>query len=297
MTRDEALGLLGVKPSATHDEIRARFREVAKNVHPDQGGDPLAMAQLYAARELALGRTASLGLVPIDDVRSLVATEISAASARYEIREEKARAVTRLRERRISPLKRLKRATATFGLAAAVLALTVDQVLPLVEQRVGPLTKLYLIGFAFLSGLAFAIASWRQERLEEGLEGFTEEIDNKNDYMRLMQEVLPHERRQTFWTEIELERFVSLWKPVSSFGYDPFLPTLIRFVRSLIRIGRASVYSQLPSAELARLLLAVGREQGLLEEKEEYRDREGFLMRYRLSLPKSKKEESSTLED
>lgn len=43
---------LGVEPTATSEEIRAAFRERAKVLHPDAGGDPEAFKLLAAAYEV-----------------------------------------------------------------------------------------------------------------------------------------------------------------------------------------------------------------------------------------------------
>jgi hypothetical protein len=45
--------VLGVKQSATIEEIEAAHRERAKSAHPDKGGDAESMAELNAAREEA----------------------------------------------------------------------------------------------------------------------------------------------------------------------------------------------------------------------------------------------------
>jgi len=46
--------LLGVKPGAGEEAIRIAYREKAKTIHPDQGGNTDAMAELNAARDRAL---------------------------------------------------------------------------------------------------------------------------------------------------------------------------------------------------------------------------------------------------
>ena len=52
MRRDEALAVLGLPAHADADAVRRRFRALARERHPDRGGDPVAFAQLdraYAA--------------------------------------------------------------------------------------------------------------------------------------------------------------------------------------------------------------------------------------------------------
>lgn len=49
--------VLGLKPGASHDEIRAAYREKARLAHPDQGGSNEQMARLNTARDELLGRS------------------------------------------------------------------------------------------------------------------------------------------------------------------------------------------------------------------------------------------------
>src|SRR5262245_4528920 len=46
--------ILGVPADATPDEIRRRYRELAKVCHPDAGGDPAAFIRLQQAYEALL---------------------------------------------------------------------------------------------------------------------------------------------------------------------------------------------------------------------------------------------------
>lgn len=54
MTREEARLLLGVKPGATPDEIRAAHRRIIARVHPDAGGSEELARKINAARDLLL---------------------------------------------------------------------------------------------------------------------------------------------------------------------------------------------------------------------------------------------------
>lgn len=44
---------LGLKPSASEDQINDRYRELARKAHPDAGGTEKAMLKLNLARDLA----------------------------------------------------------------------------------------------------------------------------------------------------------------------------------------------------------------------------------------------------
>lgn len=49
--RQQALALLGLPPNATPEQIKRRYRALAKRFHPDCGGDPRKMQQIIAAYE------------------------------------------------------------------------------------------------------------------------------------------------------------------------------------------------------------------------------------------------------
>ncbi len=45
----DLLGILGLKPDADYEQIKRRFRELAKKYHPDLGGDSERMIELLDA--------------------------------------------------------------------------------------------------------------------------------------------------------------------------------------------------------------------------------------------------------
>lgn len=51
MQRQQALSVLGLPPNATPDQIKRRYRALAKRYHPDRGGDQRQMQRIIAAYE------------------------------------------------------------------------------------------------------------------------------------------------------------------------------------------------------------------------------------------------------
>ena len=52
--RQQALAVLGLPPNATHQQIKRRYRSLAKKHHPDRGGDQREMRRIIAAYELLM---------------------------------------------------------------------------------------------------------------------------------------------------------------------------------------------------------------------------------------------------
>ncbi|HEX6956682.1 MAG TPA: DnaJ domain-containing protein [Ferrovibrio sp.] len=55
LTREQAFAVLGLKPGASPDAIRAAHRRLMKKFHPDQGGSTHLAAQINRAKDLLLG--------------------------------------------------------------------------------------------------------------------------------------------------------------------------------------------------------------------------------------------------
>jgi hypothetical protein len=54
LQRQQALAVLGLPPNATPQQIKRRYRTLAKQHHPDRGGDPRQMQKIIAAYEFLM---------------------------------------------------------------------------------------------------------------------------------------------------------------------------------------------------------------------------------------------------
>jgi DnaJ homolog subfamily C member 19 len=55
MTREEAYQVLGLKPGASEDDIRAAHRRLMRGAHPDSGGSDWLASRINQARDMLLG--------------------------------------------------------------------------------------------------------------------------------------------------------------------------------------------------------------------------------------------------
>ena len=54
LERQQALRVLGLPPNATPQQIKRRYRTLAKRYHPDRGGDQRQMQKIIAAYEFLM---------------------------------------------------------------------------------------------------------------------------------------------------------------------------------------------------------------------------------------------------
>ena len=62
LERQQALRVLGLPPNATPQQIKRRYRTLAKQHHPDRGGDRREMQRIIAAYEFLVKDNARSGL-------------------------------------------------------------------------------------------------------------------------------------------------------------------------------------------------------------------------------------------
>ena len=70
LDRQTALELLGLVGHPTETEIRAAFRDLAMDTHPDLGGEHLAMIELRWARDTLLRASSSGQRAPVRNLQA-----------------------------------------------------------------------------------------------------------------------------------------------------------------------------------------------------------------------------------
>ena len=54
-SKNEAYDLLGLKPGASEDDIKAAHKRLMKDFHPDKGGTDYLAAKINQAKDVLLG--------------------------------------------------------------------------------------------------------------------------------------------------------------------------------------------------------------------------------------------------
>ena len=119
MEPQDAFRFLGLDCTATPRDVDEKYRELAKELHPDQGGTDESMAQLGAARSVAIDSLNYWGLVPLEAAQSALAAIRSGQEQQRLLAERVTKAEETLRSRSTIPLRRRRKAG---GIVAAVSA-------------------------------------------------------------------------------------------------------------------------------------------------------------------------------
>jgi DnaJ domain len=294
----QAYLLLGVNQHASQEEVRNRYRELAREAHPDQGGSDAEMAELADA--YALIRSVHRG-----DGNDLVAASSNVLVHREpvdllrkeELREDSKRVFDAAIRHRTFRLKQAKRQGTWAAVGSAgiglIIALLKTLGLDSVQTREGDevwltsTTRLMLVIVCLgVSGI-FAFLAWRASVrsiwIESALEDLADHLSDKNSYFRLMQHLqkvgLPER-----WTRDDLILGVSRW---SGFDEEPSPGARGRFIRDSGMgllfphthrdgIPLEAIVRAASPADSANLIIAKGMERGLISEQRSSKEGYGY---------------------
>jgi DnaJ domain len=290
MEKAEALRVLGLDESATDDEVKAAFRRLVRQVHPDTGGgQPADVQRLEEARDAALSPGGAL--IPVNQVKDLILVSQEPLQRQLERqgrqadREATFKQVVRAQTSRLRQAQRDR--TAYAGLAAGVAA--VSQVIRAVPAgnagSTGSVVASVLLAAFGLLAAMLAIMAWRASQhvrlIEEAVEDANDTLSSRPSFVATFREITGGSEATT-WTSEELKELIYSWSAGRTVHEAAVSMSYL--------IGRgdplplSALAHEIRPADFLKLLLAKGRELELLQVDESWDD--GRLVeRYSLRVP------------
>jgi hypothetical protein len=255
-----AFELLGLPLSASAEEIDDRYRDLARDAHPDAGGSETRMRELNTARDLAkVSLAAGTAIVPASLIRDLILAS-QGAMGQQERREEARGLARRMTHRATSRLRRMKELSALLGaLSAGALFLGKDLPTQVFSNLPAPITSHYgasftlvAILFAIGGGIGYWMLQDRVRRVEQDIQDLEHHLGFRSSYVDFLLEVWAFAEHGP-WSVADLEQGIELWARQPAKNHSSW-QHLARMVGS---------------SEFARLLITKGQGLGLLTRKEE----------------------------
>lgn len=295
--------LLGVDVHASDQEVKDRYRDLARRAHPDQGGSDTEMASLADAYALVRSsRDESKGSLVTLHSTALVKPNSDDLVRREELRADSKRVFDAAIRHRTSRLKQAKRQGTWAAIGSAGIGLIVALLKTLgldsVQTREGDevwltsTTRLTLVIACLALSSFFGFLAWRASVrstwIESALEDLSDSLSDKNSYFRLMQR-LQKEGLPEDWTRDDLIHGVSRW---SKYDEERSPGARGRFIKdSAVGLLFPHTYHDgIPLEEIARtaspvdsanLIIAKGMERGLISEQRSS-SADGHIYAYRL---------------
>jgi hypothetical protein len=319
-SRKQALELLELGTDASGEDIEARFKDLAKRVHSDRGGDDEKFAELIAARDLLREEIGTdlvtQGRVPNSiDVRRAQELDLYRRERDEETRAQEAseRVTQSLVRTETTRLANSKRKAALFawlggGIAALILVLRSafgHEVSAYSDGIIAVVVGVLIIGAAICAVAAFFIHGQIATE-EQAIEDAAEAMSDRSTFVDLFIEIIEgsDEPNADSWGADELKEAIHGWSLRNSKirtwrlvqRGEPYQSNRLRRIMSRIVWSIRSIGGQLDPnpavAELAlligpagfyRLLIAKGDETKLLE-PEEWVDDSRIHIDYRLRI-------------
>lgn len=263
MNEAEAFEILGLKATASEDEIQARFIELAYMNHPDKGGENEAMVDLLLARDGAINKARNRSLVPVSKVREIVHDSTLAIMKTQKQRELTRKLLRQIIRLQLIRLRRNKRMAALLGTFTAVMTVSSSQGAPVIIDLIPksslqnhfPLPIILSAFFGFYTlvfGILYLRLTYQGDHIEYLSEDAIDELDDKSTYLDMFFEIFGKSDVTEPLTRVQVEAFVGDW--IKSNGSR--MNSHKSFARDIGPI------------DFTKLAIAKGLEHGVLREQE-----------------------------
>lgn len=286
MDRLTALAYLGVDETATKDDIDTAWRGAVKRAHPDTGSDSDAsqVMRLNEARAIALDGLSDSGgeLITQPAIREMVRLqqEMTATASASD------RAMKQVVMHHVGSLALQRRQRATFaiisGVVAAVLALIGAVARATPEEFAWHNLLFTLAGVLGVGAALLGLLSWRmkfrEQRLEMEIEDAAETLADRGALAATLTEI----GLGDFFTLPDLQRALADWGSEEK-GFPPRPASPLSFLAppTYRSVPLSQVAALIGPVDFGKLLIAKGKESGLLEESERRSDGESKAYGYR----------------
>jgi hypothetical protein len=286
----EAYRLLGVDSDASDDTVASRYRHLARQAHPDQGGTDDEMAQLAEAYALVRSaRGAGNGALVTRQTGVVLKNPQDIILRRDELRSDSRRAFETALRHRTSRLKQAKRqgTWAAIGSAGIGVIIAFMQTLGLdsIQSPDGTdvvwLTssmRLIIVVGCFVVSAIFGLLAWRATAkstwIEAALEDLSDTLSDKNSFLQLIH-LLTGTGLPERWTRDDLTDCIARWirdedgrRPAHHQGFVTDSIRALLFPRVLHdEIPLRDLASVAGPVDAGNLIIAKGLERELIEEQ------------------------------
>ncbi|WP_434531028.1 J domain-containing protein [Haloarcula sp. NS06] len=281
MDIDEAYKYLNVDEDTTLESVERRYAKLAKEYHPDQGGDPEEFKKLIEARNKIRENIRN------QDIRLYEDTGVvETSNSNYSKKKEKTKkTINRIERRQTSKYRRVKQYLLPFTVLAGVISL-INILKSLVQPNIvfpaipfvrGEIMAPILIVLCLYFGAIYWYLRTKVRNLELMITEIEEVLDQKSNIVRLLSD-LNADFNQDSISEENLEKAISDWM-----GQGSSSPTFI-FSFMSPNLDMHSIANKIGSGDFNRILLRKCIENNILEEEIGSRGSEDWEVSYKIKL-------------
>ncbi len=260
------------------DKIESRYKELAKENHPDKGGSDETMSNILIAKDIALTYSNKNQLVSIELTREIITKELIEYQKTFKDLEKTEKQITR---KYVSRYKKYKNFAGIFGLFtggfAFINTIYSNEFSPI---ELTPLPKTFLFVLAFVMGFYYWLFSSMAESINNHIIEVLDEFDDKETYINAVDKIIPPGKRQGF-TRRELIDIIDSWSGNSVKDHIELIIILPRFSRSwsIEKLAR-----NIGPNDFSRILILKGLKNDVFEEREIIDDQGYLSLKYVLKL-------------